>query len=139
MQKQTLLMNQTPIKCFIGLLLIFSNMFLSAQNMKEKATPLDGDASLDRLISMTADKELVLLGEASHGTHEYYLWRDKISRRLITENGFNFIAVEGDFASLYHINRYVKNMDGAANSAQEVLMKLYRWPTWMWFLWYGCL
>src|SRR5690625_6546028 len=51
---------------------------------------------------------------------------------LIAEKGFNFIAVEGDFASLYQLNRYVKNLDGAASSAKEVLSRLYRWPTWMW-------
>ena len=87
---------------------------------------------MDKLITAAADKKLVLLGEASHGTHEYYLWRDKISRRLIAEQDFSFIAVEGDFASLYQLNRYVKNLEGAANSAREVLMKLHRWPTWMW-------
>lgn len=107
-------------------------MFSSAQNFKKIAIPLDGESSLDKLISTAADKKLVLLGEASHGTHEYYLWRDKISRRLIAEKDFSFIAVEGDFASLYHLNRYVKNMEGAENSAKEVLLKLHRWPTWMW-------
>ncbi|MCX7549641.1 erythromycin esterase family protein [Xanthomarina sp. F2636L] len=100
--------------------------------MKQKAISLEEDSSLDKLMLATANKELVLLGEASHGTHEYYLWRDKISRRLILEQGFNFIAVEGDFASLYHLNQYVKNLDGAASSAREVLLKLDRWPTWMW-------
>ncbi|MBZ0243482.1 MAG: erythromycin esterase family protein, partial [Bacteroidales bacterium] len=120
------------MKYFLGTLLFSISMFTSAQNITRKAIPLDGDASLDRLISAAADKELVLLGEASHGTHEYYVWRDKISRRLISEHDFSFIAVEGDFASLYHLNRYVKNLDGAANSAQEVLLKLDRWPTWMW-------
>ena len=93
-------MNQSLMKYFLGFLLILGSMFSSAQNFKQKAIPLAGDASLDRLISAAADKELVLLGEASHGTHEYYLWRDKISRRLISEQDFSFIAVEGDFASL---------------------------------------
>jgi len=125
-------MNQLLTNYFLGFLLFFGSILFSTQNIKQKAIPLEGDASLDRLISAAADKELVLLGEASHGTHEYYLWRDKISRRLISEQGFSFIAVEGDFASLYHLNRYVKNLDGAANSAQEVLLKLDRWPTWMW-------
>ncbi|MDD2549835.1 MAG: erythromycin esterase family protein [Bacteroidales bacterium] len=120
------------MKRFLGFLLLFGNLFSLAQNIEQKAIPLEGDASLDRLISAAAHKELVLLGEASHGTHEYYLWRDKISRRLIAEHGFSFIAVEGDFASLYHLNRYVKNLDGAASSAQEVLLRLERWPTWMW-------
>lgn len=125
-------MNRLSMKCFLGILLFFSGMFSSAQNFEQKIIPLEGDASLDKLILTAADKELVLLGEASHGTHEYYLWRDKISRRLIEEQNFSFIAVEGDFASLYQLNRYVKNLDGAEKSAKEVLLKLDRWPTWMW-------
>ncbi|QFZ54658.1 erythromycin esterase family protein [Oceanihabitans sp. IOP_32] len=120
------------MKTFLGFLLFFTSMYTSTQNIKQKAIPLEGSASLDQLISAAANKELVLLGEASHGTHEYYFWRDKISRRLITEHHFSFIAVEGDFASLYHLNRYVKNLDGAGSSAKEVLLKLDRWPTWMW-------
>lgn len=127
-----LLMHQSLTKYVLGFILLFGSLISSAQNMKQKAIPLEEDSSLDRLMLATANKELVLLGEASHGTHEYYLWRDKISRRLIVEQGFNFIAVEGDFASLYHLNLYVKNLDGAASSAREVLLKLDRWPTWMW-------
>ena len=80
----------------------------------------------------SANKKLVLLGESSHGTHEFYKWRDKISRQLIEKHNFSFIAVEGDFASLYKLNQYVKNMDGAGSSAREVLSELDRWPTWMW-------
>lgn len=112
--------------------LLLGFLFSSAQSNKQKPILLDGDESLDKLIEAASDKELVLLGEASHGTHEYYLWRDKISRRLIAELDFSFIAVEGDFASLYALNLYVKNGEGAAKSAKEVLLKLNRWPTWMW-------
>lgn len=125
-------MNQLLSKHFLVLILFLTGMFSSAQNFEQRAIPLEGDASLDRLILTAAKKKLVLLGEASHGTHEYYLWRDKISRRLIAEQDFNFIAVEGDFASLYHLNQYVKNLDGAANSARDILSKLDKWPTWMW-------
>lgn len=114
------------------LLMIFSLMMASAQNFTEKAKLLENASSLDPLIVVAGDKKLVLLGEASHGTHEYYVWRDIISRRLITEHNFNFIAVEGDFASLYNLNQYVKNVEGAGKSAREVLIKLNRWPTWMW-------
>lgn len=112
--------------------LLLGFLFSSAQSNKQKPILLDGDESLKKLIEAASDKELVLLGEASHGTHEYYLWRDKISRRLIAEHDFSFIAVEGDFASLYALNLYVKNGEGAAKSAKEVLLKLNRWPTWMW-------
>lgn len=115
---------------FLILFLVCMDMW--GQDFKENAIPLDTDASLDLLIANAGDKKLVLLGEASHGTHEYYYWRDRISRRLISEHQFNFIAVEGDFASLYKLNEYVKNKPGAASSAQEVLEELERWPVWMW-------
>jgi len=112
--------------------MVLSLMMLSAQNLTDKAIKLDGTSSLDPLIAASGDKKLVLLGEASHGTHEYYIWRDKISRRLIEEHGFNFIAVEGDFASLCKLNQYVKNIGGSGKSAREDLMRLNRWPKWMW-------
>lgn len=100
--------------------------------IREKSHPLTTAMDLDALIEKAGQRRVVLLGEASHGTHEYYIWRDSISRRLIAEKDFRFIAVEGDFASLYELNRYVKNMDGAAASAREVLENLDRWPRWMW-------
>lgn len=90
--------------------------------------PRDMDALLDRI----GEANYVLLGEASHGTHEYYLWRSRISQRLITEKNFSFIAVEGDWPDCYRVNRYVKHYDGAGNSATEVLHDFKRWPTWMW-------
>jgi erythromycin esterase-like protein len=73
-----------------------------------------------------------LLGEASHGTHEYYTWRASISRRLIEEKGFSFIAVEGDWPDCYRVNRYVKGYPDSGESAREVLHNFERWPTWMW-------
>ncbi len=100
--------------------------------LTSKAIELHTSADMDELIEKAGDKRLKLLGEASHGTHEYYAWRDSISRRLISEKDFSFIAVEGDWASLYELNRYVKDMEGAAGSAREVLENLERWPLWMW-------
>lgn len=97
-----------------------------------RAYELEGTGDLDQLIAAAGDRKLVLMGEASHGTREYYAWRDSISRRLIAEHGFRFIAVEGDWASLYELNRYVKDLPGAAGSAREVLEALGRWPLWMW-------
>jgi erythromycin esterase-like protein len=73
-----------------------------------------------------------LLGEASHGTHEYYTWRAAISQRLIAEKGFSFIAVEGDWPDCYRVNRYVKGYAGSGDSARDVLHAFERWPTWMW-------
>ena len=87
---------------------------------------------LDPLLEQIGDAHYVLLGEASHGTHEYYAWRDALSRRLITEKGFTFIAVEGDWPDCYRVNRYVKGYEDSGDSAFEVLHNFERWPTWMW-------
>ncbi len=100
--------------------------------LDSKAIELSSSKDLDNIIENAGDCRFALLGEASHGTHEYYVWRDSISRRLISEKGFSFIAVEGDWASLYEVNRYVKNLDGAAESAEDILRSLERWPEWMW-------
>ncbi|MDN3671103.1 erythromycin esterase family protein [Echinicola jeungdonensis] len=94
-------------------------------------TPL----SLDPLIEKIGDAQFVLLGEASHGTHEYYTWRAAITKRLITEKGFSFIGVEGDWPDCYRLNRYVKGYPKAGESAHEVLHYFRRWPTWMWANW----
>lgn len=73
-----------------------------------KAIVLKQNSDLDRLIETAGDKKLVLLGESTHGTHEFYHWCSEISKRLISEKGFSFIAVEGDWPSLYRLNDYVK-------------------------------
>jgi erythromycin esterase-like protein len=76
-----------------------------------------------------------MLGEASHGTHEYYNWRSYITRRLIEEKGFRFIAVEGDWPDCYRLNRYIKNYTEEGKGAFKVLHAFKRWPTWMWANW----
>ncbi|HEY0868086.1 MAG TPA: erythromycin esterase family protein [Fimbriimonas sp.] len=102
-----------------------------ARPIRERSVRLD---SLDPFLGQVAESRYVLLGEASHGTHEYYAWRSKISRRLIEEKGFRFIAVEGDWPACYEINRYVKGWSDAS-TAYEVLSQFDRWPTWMWANW----
>lgn len=97
--------------------------------------PLQTSVDLDSLIEHIGDSRIVMLGEASHGTHEYYTWRALISQRLIKERGFNFIAVEGDWPDCYRLNRYVKNYTNAGASSFEVLHAFDRWPTWMWANW----
>lgn len=97
--------------------------------------PLENEKSLDPLINEMADRRIVMLGEASHGTHEYYTWRSAISKRLITELGFNFIAVEGDWPDCYKINRYIKGYQEAAKNISDILQQFNRWPTWMWSNW----
>jgi erythromycin esterase len=87
---------------------------------------------LDALLECIGDARYVLLGEASHGTSEFYTWRAKITKRLVTEKGFSFIAVEGDWPDCYRVNRYAKGMKNSGSSAYEVLHAFSRWPTWMW-------
>jgi erythromycin esterase len=96
------------------------------------STPLYGWEDLDRLMERIGDARFVLLGEASHGTAEFYDWRRMISQRLIREKGFSFLAVEGDWPDCYRVNRYVKGYKDAGSSAREALDAFERWPTWMW-------
>ncbi|MCC5805628.1 MAG: erythromycin esterase family protein [Opitutales bacterium] len=100
--------------------------------LAELGEQLDDKAALEALAERMRDRRLVLLGESTHGTHEYYTWRDRISRRLIETGDYRFIAVEGDWASLLELNRYVKNKPGAPETARAALEGLERWPTWMW-------
>ena len=90
---------------------------------------------LDALLDDIGDRPVVMLGEASHGTHEYYTWRAAISKRLIREKGFSFIAVEGDWPDCYRINRFIKGYKDAGDNIRDVLLNFDRWPTWMWANW----
>jgi len=96
---------------------------------------LNTSKDLDALVSDIEDKSIVMLGEASHGTHEFYTWRSAISKRLIEEKGFSFIAVEGDWPDCYKINRYVKGYKDTSDDIRNVLLNFDRWPTWMWANW----
>ncbi|UYZ58357.1 erythromycin esterase family protein [Hymenobacter latericus] len=96
--------------------------------------PLRSAADLDPLIEAIGDARVVLLGEASHGTHEYYTWRAALSKRLIQEKGFNFIAVEGDWPDCFEVNLAVKQQPDGQPSA-KLLQTFNRWPTWMWGNW----
>ncbi|WMJ71895.1 erythromycin esterase family protein [Cytophagaceae bacterium ABcell3] len=97
--------------------------------------PLQTPGDLDPLMERIGEAKYVLLGEATHGTHEYYTWRAEISKRLIQEKGFSFIAVEGDWPDCYKINRWVKGYKDAGEKITDVLKEIKRWPTWMWANW----
>lgn len=96
------------------------------------AHPLTSERDLDLMLNEIDDARIVLLGEATHGTAEFYDWRAALSKRLIQEKGFDMIAVEGEWADSYRVNQFVKG--GPRDSAQAVaLLRHYdRWPTWMW-------
>jgi erythromycin esterase-like protein len=90
-------------------------------------TPRDFDPLLD----MVGEARFVLVGEASHGTHEFYRIRAEITKRLIREKGFAAVAVEADWPDAYRVNRYVRGQ-GQDGDAVEALDGFRRFPQWMW-------
>src|SRR5215210_559389 len=89
--------------------------------LREKAHKLESAEDLSPLLDRIGESRIVMLGEASHGTHEYYTWRSLISRRLILEKNFNFIAVEGDWPDVYSLNRYIKNYTTEGGTAMDII------------------
>jgi erythromycin esterase-like protein len=90
------------------------------------------DEAMEPLIDRLAGASLVLMGEASHGTAEYYRIRGDLSLRLIDEHGFRFIAVEGDWNAIHRLHRYVTGQTHPAGGAREIMRSFERWPRWMW-------
>jgi erythromycin esterase-like protein/predicted phosphoribosyltransferase len=96
------------------------------------AEPLTGvPGDYDRLLERIGEARFVLIGEASHGTHEFYRERARLTRRLIEERGFSAVAVEADWPAAYRINRYVRGMSDDAD-ALTALGDFERFPRWMW-------
>ena len=113
----------------------FEELMIKAKDIDRSSHPLATSDDLDSVIEAIGDSRYVLLGEASHGTHEYYTWRAALSKRLIQEKDFSFIAVEGDWPDCYQINRFVKGYDEGGSTGLDVLKSFRRWPTWMWANW----
>lgn len=103
----------------------------SASPLHVAATPLTGDADLDHVLDLIGDARLVLIGEASHGTHEFYRTRAALTRRLIEERDFTAVAVEADWPDALRVNRYVRGQAADASS-DEALSDFRRFPRWMW-------
>jgi erythromycin esterase-like protein len=100
--------------------------------LRDAAQPLKGaNDDYDALLELIGDARLVLLGEATHGTHEFYCARAGITKRLIAEKGFTAVAVEADWPDAYDVNRYVRGT-GIAARADALLAGFERFPTWMW-------
>jgi len=100
--------------------------------IRKAAYPLTGELSdLDPLLEVIGDSRFVLIGEASHGTHEFYRLRAQITKRLITEMGFGAVAVEADWPDAYRVNQFVR-FEGGDDEAIDALAGFQRFPTWMW-------
>ncbi len=96
------------------------------------ARRLTGPADLDGLVGAVGGARFVALGEASHGTSEYYRWRAELSMRLVTEHGFTWIGVEGDWPDCWRLNLWVRGHAAQHLDARHLLARFERWPTWMW-------
>lgn len=99
--------------------------------IRQMAHPINTPADYKPLMDWIGDAHFVLIGEASHGTHDFYYERAEITKRLIQEKGFTAVAVEADWPDAYRVNRYVRGIDDDA-TANEALAGFRRFPTWMW-------
>ncbi len=100
--------------------------------IRRSAHPLTGEATdFDPLLRAIGDSRFVLIGEASHGTHEFYRIRAQITKRLISEKDFTAVAVEADWPDAYRINQFVR-FESDDDDAIDALSGFQRFPSWMW-------
>ncbi|HEX8527113.1 erythromycin esterase family protein [Allosphingosinicella sp.] len=96
------------------------------------ARPIEGTASdYSDILAAGGGSSRILLGESTHGTHEFYRERARISRRLIEQHGVGAVAIEGDWSPTWRVNLYVRGL-GADSSAEQALSGFTRFPDWMW-------
>jgi len=106
--------------------------------LRREARRIQPNERYDMLIDRIGDASIVLLGEATHGTREFYRTRAAITRRLIVEKGFDAIAVEADWPDALQVSRYIRDSRASphgsetANAAHEALRDFQRFPQWMW-------
>src|SRR5690349_16658025 len=86
------------------------------------ATALRDPGDLDVLLDRVGQSRVVMLGEASHGTHEFSVWRAALTRRLIEEHGFSFVAVEGDWPDCARVDRCLRALPGDPGDPRDALL-----------------
>ena len=89
------------------------------------------ESDYEPLLEMIGDRQVVLIGEASHGTHDFYAMRSDLTRRLIDEKGFRSLALEADWPDALRVHRYVQGT-GGDTKADAALGDFKRFPQWMW-------
>lgn len=99
--------------------------------VRSAALPLEHASDLDPLIDRAKHARLVLIGEASHGTHDYYDLRSTVTKRLIAECGFSAVAIEADQPNCDAIDQCVRLADDATDNPEDVLREQRHWPSWM--------
>lgn len=98
--------------------------------IRETAEPLESieRAELDALVERIGDARVVLIGEATHGTSEFYRMRAKITQELVSRKGFNIVGIEGDWPDAMHVHRYISGREAVSSKHKPFA----RFPTWMW-------
>src|SRR5438270_10759975 len=99
--------------------------------VRSAARHISNPNDYDSLVDIAASAQCVLIGEASHGTHEFYATRADLTRSLVAEKGFRAIALEADWPDTFRVHRFVTGRE-QANSAEEALRDFRRFPAWMW-------
>lgn len=104
-----------------------------AKMIKDSAILLRDNQDLDAILdSIDSNVKVVMIGEASHGTHDFYQMRAELTKRLIAERGFNMVTAEADWPDTYRVNKFVKNMNTRDKTSVESLSDYDRFPRWMW-------
>src|SRR5438552_3140180 len=99
--------------------------------MAEQVIPARSQEADGSFLELVGNARLVLLGEATHGTHEFYAHRAHLTRLLVQERGFSALAVEADWPDAYRVNRFVRGQ-GADQGGIDALLDFRRFPQWMW-------
>lgn len=118
----TLTKNQVELNLRPGALIV--------SEIKNHSHPITSDESFRPLLSRISSSKVVMLGASTHGTEEFYEIRRMLTEKLISDYGFNFVAVEGDWPDIHQLNDYIHRGDNV--SAREIMLNFGRWPTWMW-------
>ncbi|KTD33176.1 erythromycin esterase [Legionella nautarum] len=92
--------------------------------------PLSESGDYSSLLEKIGDARFVMIGEATHGTHEFYQTRIEITQQLIKQKGFMAVTIEGDWPDAHRVHRYLQGMDN--NDSESALNDFKRFPCWMW-------
>jgi len=103
-----------------------------AKYFSTKALTLTNTSDLNPLVDVASKHQLVMLGESTHGTKEFYELRSAISKELIKKHNFKFIAIEASWSFVLKLNAYIKGHSTKYTSAKDILLSFNNWPEWMW-------